>query len=44
MRAKLQCYFEAIVRVMDVPVRSLGRPDFLLIAVVFGFQEGFQWE
>ncbi len=31
MRAKLQCYFEAIVRVVDVSVRNLRRPTFLLI-------------
>ncbi len=31
MRAKLQCYLEAIVCVVDVPVRNLRRPAFLLI-------------
>ncbi len=30
MRAKLQCYLEAIVRVVDVPMRNLRRPAFLL--------------
>ncbi len=31
MRAKLQCYLKSIVRVVDVPVRILRRPAFLLI-------------
>ncbi len=35
MRAKFQYYFEAIVRVVDVPVRNLRRLAFLLELLLY---------